>query len=229
MKQLFAVALILGASMGASAEPLNYDVVNLQADARTEVANDLLTATLFIETSNANAATLAAEVNRTLNQGVRLVHEFPGVKIESGAQSTWPIYDVKNKLTGWRTRAELRVESKDFEAASRAIAKITGSMQLAGIGFVPSPDTITATENRLIDAALKAFRTRADIITKSMGARTWKSVNLNINTGGGGPMPMPKYRAASMAMAVDAVPAQELAAGNSEITVSVNGAIQLQP
>lgn len=229
MKRLLAVALILGTSLGASAEPLNYDVVNLQADARTEVANDLLTATLFIETSNANAATLAADVNHTLNQGVRLVHEFPGVKIESGAQSTWPIYDAKNKLTGWRTRAELRVESKDFDAASRAIAKISGSMQLAGISFVPSPDTITATENRLIDAALKAFRTRADIITKSMGARTWKSVNLNINTGGGGPMPMPKYRTAPMAMAVDAVPAQEVAAGNSEITLSVNGTIQLQP
>lgn len=229
MKKLLAVALVLGASMGASAEPLNYDVINLQADARAEVANDLLTATLFIETSNANAATLAADVNHALNQGIRLVHEFPGVKIESGAQSTWPTYDVKNKLTGWRTRAELRVEGKDFDAASRAIAKITGSMQLAGISFVPSPETITATENRLIDAALKAFRTRADIISKSMGARTWKSVNLNINTGGDGPMLMPKYRAAPMAMAVDAVPAQELAAGNSEITVSVNGMIQLQP
>ncbi len=228
MKRLLAVALILGASMGASAEPLNYDVVNLQADARTEVANDLLTATLFIEATNTDAAKLAADVNRTLNQGVRLVHEFPGVKIESGTQSTWPIYDAKNRLAGWRTRAELRVESRDFDAASRAIAKITGSMQLAGISFVPSPDTITATENRLIDAALKAFRTRADIIAKSMGARTWKSVNLNINTGGG-PMPMSKYRTATMAMSVEAVPAPEVAAGNSEITVLANGTIQLQP
>ncbi len=228
MKRLLAVALILGAGMGASAEPLNYDVVNLQADARTEVANDLLTATLFIEETNTDAAKLAADVNRTLNQGVRLVHEFPGVKIESGAQSTWPIYDAKNRLAGWRTRAELRVESKDFDAASRAIAKITSSMQLAGISFVPSPDTITATENRLIDAALKAFRTRADIIAKSMGTRTWKSVNLNINTGGGS-MPMSKYRTATMAMSVETVPAQEVAAGNSEITVSVNGTIQLQP
>lgn len=221
------VAALLALPAPLLAEPLNYDVVNLDADARAEVPNDLLVATLFVEKTHADAAKLAAEVNRTLNQGVRLVHEFPGVKIETGAQSTWPVYDAKNRLTGWRTRAELRVESKDFDAASRAIAKMEGSMQLAGMTFVLSPDTADATENRLIDVALKNFRARADIVARSMGARTWRVVNVNINAGNSQP-PMPMVR--TMAMKADAeIAPQEVAGGDSEITVHVNGSIQLQP
>lgn len=222
---LAASTLVLAGN--ALAEPLNYDVVNLDASARAEVANDLLMATLFVEKTNNDASKLAAEVNRTLNQAVRLVHEFPGVKIETGAQSTWPVYDAKNRLTGWRTRAEVRVESKDFDAASRAIAKMEGNLQLSGIHFVLAPDTATATENRLIDAALKAFDGRADIVAKSMGARAWRAVNININAGNNRP-PMPLMRA--MAMKADAaeVAPQEFAGGDSEIVVNVNGAIQLQ-
>lgn len=229
MKCLLAVVLLSAVPLAATAEPLNYDVVNLDANAQSEVANDLLMATFFVEQTNADATKLAGDVNRTLNQAVRLVHEFPGVKIETGSQSTWPIYDAKNRLTGWRTRAELRVESKDFDAAARAIAKIENSMQLGGMNFVLSPDTADATENRLIDTALKAFRTRADIVAKSMGAKSWRAVNLNISTGGMRP-PMPVYREAKMAMAMaDAVPAQEVAGGSSDISVSVNGTIQLLP
>lgn len=223
---LFA-ATALACAGAAFAEPLNYDVVNLDASARAEVANDLLMATLFVEKTNNDASKLAAEVNRTLNQAVRLVHDFPGVKIETGAQSTWPVYDAKNRLTGWRTRAELRVESKDFDAASRAIAKMESSLQLSGIQFVLAPDTATATENRLIDTALKAFDARADIVAKAMGARGWRAVNININAGNNRP-PMPVMRA--MAMKADAaeVAPQEFAGGDSEIVVNVNGAIQLQ-
>lgn len=227
---LLALAVVAGAGIARADERgPDYDMISLQADARAEVPNDLLVATLFVEMTMGDATRLAAEVNKTLNNGVRLVHEFPGVKIESGQQSTWPVYDAKgNKLTGWRTRAELRVESKDFDAASRAIAKMQGAMQMAGMTFVLSPDTADATNNRLIDAALKAFRARADIVAKSLGATGWRTVNLNIGTDGGRP-PVPMYRMAPQAAAMaDAVPPQETAGGTSDITVTVNGTIQLQ-
>lgn len=228
MKTLLAASLLCMAAAGARAEPLNYEVIGLQADAHTEVPNDLLTATLFVEQTHADATKLAAEINKTLNQGVRLVHDFPGVKIEAGAQSTWPVYDAKNRLTGWRTRAELRVESKDFDAASKAIAKIQGSMQLGTMSFVLSPDTADATENKLVDGAIKAFRARADIVARAMGAKGWRTVNMHINTGRP-PAPMPLMRAAPMAMSADAVPPQEMVGGDTEISVSVSGQIQLQP
>ncbi|MFZ5723842.1 MAG: SIMPL domain-containing protein [Pseudomonadota bacterium] len=226
---LLVLALATGiGSARADERGLDYDLVSLQAEARNEVPNDLLVANLFVEMTMNDATKLAAEINRIINAGVRLVHDFPGVKIESGQQSTWPVYDAKNKLTGWRTRAELRVESKDFDAASRAIAKMQGSMQLAGMNFVLSPDTADNTNNRLIDSALKAFRTRADIVAKSLGAAGWRPVNLNIGTGSVQP-PMPVYSMRAKEMyAADAVAPQEVAGGSTDIVVNVNGTIQLQ-
>lgn len=234
-KPLLALLVLVLAAAGSSTvrahedHDLDYDLINLQAEARSEVPNDLLVATLFLEMTMSDATKLAAEVNKTLNSGVRLVHDFPGVKIESGQQSTWPVYDAKDKLTGWRTRAELRVESKDFDAASRAIAKMQTNMKLGGMTFVLSPDTADAINNRLVDSALKAFRTRADIVAKSLGASGWRTVNLNIGTAGSQPpMPMVRMNMKMEAYAADAVAPQETAGGTSNLTVNVGGTIQLQ-
>lgn len=231
MKNILLCALLalplLAPAAGAEERGLDYDLINLQADARAEAPNDLLVASLYVEMTHADATRLATEINKALNAGVRLVHEFPGVKIESGQQSTWPVYDGKNKLTGWRTRAELRVESKDFDAAAKAIAKMQGTMQMGNLGFVLSPDTADLIENRLIDDALKAFRTRADIVAKAMGAKGWRPVNLNVGTGGRQP-PMPMYRMEAKVMAMaDAVPEQDMAGGNTTLTVTINGSVQL--
>lgn len=223
---LLALACLAGIARADERGP-DYDMVSLQADARAEVPNDLLVATLFVEMTMNDATKLAGAVNRTLNDGVRLVHEYPGVRIESGQQSTWPVYDAKNKLSGWRTRAELRVESKDLDAAARVIARLQSTMQMGNMAFVLSPDTATATNNRLIDSALKAFSTRADIVAKSLGARSWRMVDVNIGTDGGHP-PMPVYRMAAKAMlAEDGVEPQDISGGSSNIVVNVNGRIQL--
>lgn len=223
---LLALACLAGIARADDRGP-DYDMVSLQADARAEVPNDLLVANLFVEMTMNDATKLAGAVNRTLNDGVRLVHDYPGVKIESGQQSTWPVYDAKNKLTGWRTRAELRVESKDLDAAARVIARLQSTMQMGNMTFVLSPDTATATNNRLIDSALKAFSTRADIVAKSLGARSWRMVEVNIGTDAGHP-PVPVYRMAAKTMlAEDGVEPQDVAGGTSNIVVNVNGRIQL--
>lgn len=233
MKHFLALMLALACMAAGLAHAddashgLDYDMISLQADARAEVPNDLLVATLFVEKTMSDATKLAGEVNRTLNDGVRLVHEFPKVKIESGQQSTWPVYDPKtSKLTGWRTRAELRVESKDLDAAAKVIARLQATLQMGNLNFVLAPETATATSNRLIDSALKAFSTRADIIARSMGARGWRTVNLNVDTQGGQPQPMP-YRAKATLMAADGIAPQDVAGGTSDIVVNVSGSIQL--
>ncbi len=203
----------------------DYDMINLQAEARAEVPNDLLVATLYVEKTMADATQLAGDVNRALNDGVRLVHTFPSVKIESGPQTTWPIYDAKNKLSGWRTRAELRVESKDLDASAKVIAKLQSTLQMGSLSFELSPDTADATNNRLIDSAMKAFSARADIVAKSLGARGWRAVNLNVGTDSARPMPRPMM--AAKTMMAEAAPAQDVVGGSSNITVSISGTIQL--
>lgn len=226
-----ALAALVLATPAPAAEAPRYNQVNLSAEARQEVANDLMLATLFVELSDKDPTRLAAAVNRKLGEGVKLVHEYPRVKITTGSQSTWPLYDKRNAGDGWRTRAELRVESTDFEAAAKVIAQLQGNgMQMQGINFVVAPATADKAQDALIEEAIKAFNSRAAIAAKALGMRSWQVVNMNIATGQGGGRPMPVYamKAAAMEMG-DAVPAQEMSGGDTEIRVDVNGTVELVP
>lgn len=217
------------ATTAARAEPPVYDVINLQADARSTVTNDLMQATLFVEMDNKDPVALSADITRTLNQAMKAAQAIRDVKVATGAQSSWPIYDQKNRVIAWRSRAELRLESRDFDAAARAIAQMQNGMQLGNVAFALAPETADASENALIEKALTAFRARADIMAKGLGAKGWRVMNLNVGSGRDMP-PMPYVRAMPMkAMADEAMPVQEVQGGDSQITVNVNGSIQLLP
>ena len=56
MKRLLLVSTLLAATV--QAEPLNYNVISLDAEARREVANDLMRANLFAEFNDADPARL---------------------------------------------------------------------------------------------------------------------------------------------------------------------------
>ena len=63
------------------------------------------------------------------------------MKIETGAQSTYPIYDNDNrKLKEWRGRAQIRLESKDFKATSQLIAELQQHFQTQSINFKVSDE-----------------------------------------------------------------------------------------
>jgi hypothetical protein len=65
---LAASLALAGAALAADPAP-RYDAIEMQADAQREVANDTLSASLFVELNDANPATLAPD----LEGGVSLV------------------------------------------------------------------------------------------------------------------------------------------------------------
>lgn len=82
---------------------LHYNIVNVQAEASRQVSNDEMHATLYIEKSNKQPAELSNQINQLMNQALATSRKYPQVKVETGAQSTYPIYDNdSNKLKEWR-------------------------------------------------------------------------------------------------------------------------------
>jgi predicted secreted protein len=64
-----------------------------------------------------------------MNQAA-ISRKYPQVKVETGAQSTYPIYDNdNNKLKEWRI-AEIQIESKDFKAASQLLVNYNKTFRL---------------------------------------------------------------------------------------------------
>lgn len=227
LKWMFgALALLLAGSALAGDPAPRYNTVELQAEAQRELANDSVSASLYVELNEANPAALAAALNKAANEALRAAREYPAVHARSGNNQTYPVYAKGNVLQGWRGRAEIRLESKDFEAASRLIGKLQSGMQLANTALSVSPEARRQAENELIAQAIAAFKLRADIVRRALGGRSYKIERLNVSTGYSAPPPRFAVARALAAGAPEVAP-PNLEGGVSMVTVTVGGAIEV--
>ena len=211
--------------LAAETTPVRYNTVTLQAEVQREVPNDLLNATLYVEVNDASAAAVANIVNKRVNEALRVAKEYKGVRVRSGNNQAYPVYSRTNQLQGWRGRAEIRIESRDFEVASNLIGKLQSGMQLANLNFSVSPESRRSAEDELAVEVIAAFRARADILAKALGGRGYKLQNVAVANGYHAPQP--RFAMARAAAAVPEVAAPNLEAGVSRITVTANGAIEV--
>ena len=234
MRLLSLAATLLAAGAASTAfaqqnESLNYNIVNIQAEATREVSNDQMHAVLYIEKSHKQPAELASQINQLMSQAIATARKYPQVKVETGSQTTYPIYDNDSrKLKEWRARAEIQLESKDFKAASQLISELQQSFQTQSINFTVSDEQRKKVENELMIEASKNFQQRAQAITQAWNKTQYNLVSLNLNTSNYFPQPMMRGGMAKFAVAESAVADQDMAAGESKITVSANGSIQFK-
>lgn len=226
---MLAAALLMAAT-GLPAEPINYQQASLGAEARRDIDNDLMTATLFVEQSDKDPAKLADLINRRINAALHLGKNFNSVKLRTAGRSTYPLYNQKNQAEGWRSRAELELESRDFAAASQLIGQLQATLQLSGVGFSVAADTRDKAQDELITEAIAGFRRRADIIAQGFGLKSWKTVQVSIGANDvNPPMPMYKTAMASFGARQEDVTTPDLSAGSSQISVSVTGTVEMLP
>lgn len=226
-------ASFLVAAPAFAADPVHYNVVNIQASAEREVANDLMTATLYIEQTDPNPQAVANAVNRALTEALRIARDYPAVKVRSGNNQTYPVYGSgsgsgsissrANQLQGWRGRGDIRLETRDFGAGAALIAKLQASLQLGGIAFGVAPETRKKAEDELIAEAIAAFKGRAELVKAAMGAKSYKIQQINLNSGYSGP-PVPRMMA--MAKSADFTP-PPTEGGTSVVNVQAGGAIEM--
>lgn len=216
-------------SHAAPTEQLNYNVINLSAEANREISNDEMHAALYIEKSNKQPAQLAAEINQLMSSAVALAKKYSAVKLETGSQSTYPIYDNDNrKLKEWRGRAQVRLESKDFKAASQLIAELQQNFQTESIEFTVSDEKRKKVENELMIEASKNFQQRAQSLAQAWSKSGYQLINLNMNTNNYSHQPVARMAMMKSAAPEMAMPQQDMAAGESQMTITANGSIQLK-
>lgn len=214
---LLALALSATAQAGA--------LVDLSAEASRPAANDMVRASIYSEASGSNPADLARQVNGNIAEALKLIREKKGVTVKTGSQSTYPIYTQSRKIDGWRMRSELLIESKDFGMVSDLLGRLQ-QMRLAvgDITQLPAPETRRQAEDEAMREAIRAFQNRAGVVGEQLG-KTWQIKQMHINQGGGSPVPLMRGARAAM-MAAEAAPAP-IEAGESTITTSVSGQIEL--
>ena len=204
-----------------------FNTVDLQAEAQREVVNDLMNAVVYVEMTDTDSTRLANALNRSINEGIAAAKGASGVRVRTGGVQTFPVYDRAQRQTGWRGRAEIRIESKDFPAASALIAKLQSSMQVGGVGFSVSPELRRQTQDELMAEAIAAFRARADIARIALDGRRYKIRRISVNPGGA-PGPRPQFALARAAVSQEAVAIPQFEGGTSQISVAVNGSVEVE-
>ena len=146
------------------------------------------------------------------------------MKAQSAGYQTYPVYD-KNRVSRWRVRQELRLESGDFAAATELVGKLQATLVVTGLNLSVSNEARRKAENALIPEALASFDERARVVRDAMKAKGHRMRDLQLSTGGAPPRPM-----LSMArqMSSESVAQPAIEPGSTRILVTVSGTVQLQ-
>jgi predicted secreted protein len=223
---LISVQLLLASScIYADTQSTTYDQINLSAQATIEVENDTLIATLYAQQEGGDLASLTNRVNQQISSALQLTKETDGIKVQTMGYQTSPVYQ-QQRLTGWRVKQSLRLESRQSQALSQLLSQLQASLALESISYAVSNKRQKEVEEQLIGDAIGEFQRRAQLVTRQLGRKTYRLVEMSINTQRQPIRPM-RMRAAMMAVE-SAVSAPSLEAGSQSLAVTINGRIELQ-
>ncbi|MBU9690604.1 SIMPL domain-containing protein [Burkholderia multivorans] len=228
------VALTL-ASPAAHAQAMNphfpepAGVLSLSSQASADVPQDIIHITLFYEQQAKDPGSLTSALNQRADAALAQAKGVSGVSAHTGAFSVYPSTDRDGKISAWRGRTEVVLESRDFAAASKLAGQLSNLMQVANVEFSLSPEAQRAAEQKLTTEAIKSFRARADEAAKAFGYSSYTIRDVNVGSGRN-VQPYPRM----MAMAAAPMDSAKMSApiavegGKATVSVTVNGSVQMK-
>ncbi|WP_404991734.1 SIMPL domain-containing protein [Cupriavidus pauculus] len=228
MKKFLAASLLgtTAAIAGAQTVPAPSGVLSLSAQAVTEVPTDVVQLTLAAEQEGAEPSAISNALSSRTQAALAQAKRTAGVEAQSGGFTIHPNTDRNGKISTWRGRSEIILKSKDFGAVSKLAGELANQMQVQNIAFSLSREARLAAEKKLADQAVAAFRDKAQASTALFGFSSYTIREVSINESGGMVPPMPRMYAAK-AMAADAGAPIPVEGGKTQVTVSVNGSVQM--
>ena len=203
-------------------------VLSLNAQASSEVPQDVVDITLFYEQEASDPSALTSALNQRADTALRQAKGVSGVTARTGSFSIYPSTDRDGRISAWRGRTEVVLESHDFTAASKLAGQMASNMQVGNVQFSLSPEAQRAAEQKLAGEAIASFRQQASAGAQAFGYSGYSIREVNI--GQNGVMPRPLMMMSARAMGADAKAAAPLPleAGTSTVTVTVNGSVQMK-
>ncbi|MDX5445186.1 MAG: SIMPL domain-containing protein [Zoogloeaceae bacterium] len=218
------LAALLALSAPAIAEPAKATTIDLSAEAGSKAENDLGRAQLYFEASDKNAQALAGKVNRAIADALETAKPFTSVMTSTAGSTTYPIHDREgNRIEGWRMRSTIELESRDMAALSALIGQLQQTLLISSVNMQPAPETRAKATNVAAVDAIRAFEERAEVLANALGKR-YRIRHLSVQHAGSPPA-YPMMRASAMSLAKDE--SAPLQGGQSEITVTVSGTVEL--
>src|SRR5512139_2681217 len=178
----FALVLILPASLIFAAEDCKPKgtLIDLSVAAAKPALNDLGRATIYVEASGGNPAELAKRVNTAIAAALETAKTYDKVKTRSGNTHTYPNYSKEGRISGWRIRSELLLESRAMMDLSELLGKLQeGGLVIGQIVLLPAPETEKKAEDEATLEAIAAFEAKAKLIADAL-KKTYRIRQMNI-------------------------------------------------
>ena len=233
---LLAVAAVSGtvAAQGAPQLPPQLfmppqNVLQLSASATQDVPQDLMSVTLSVQRDGSDAAALQSQLKQVLEAALTEARKAvrPGqLEVRTGSFALYPRYAPKGGVNGWQGRAELVLEGRDMPAISQLSGRISG-MVVSGVGYGLARETREKVEAEVAAQAITRFKARAEGYARQFGFGGYGIREVTVGQADGAIVlqAAPRMRAmAANAVADEPLPVE---AGKANVTVSVNGSIQM--
>jgi len=220
------LASVVFSATAAAETAVAEDQVSFQVEVGREVGNDRMLAILNATAEEKKPADLADRINSTMAWALDQTRANKQVTLRSGSYQTYPVYGDNRKIVRWRGRQELQLESQDVDQLSQLVGTLQSQLQMQSMQFSVSHDRRQQVENELIEQALEAYQARAEIVRKSLGAKTYKLLDINIHSAGRSPV-IPMRAEAVSTMSRSSVSKPALEQGTSRVDVQVSGKIRL--
>ncbi|TDR73557.1 SIMPL domain-containing protein [Paludibacterium purpuratum] len=227
MHALIGGTLLLAAALPATAEEAATQL-ELTASSQREVANDQLDATLYVQETQSQPATLADSLNRKSAAAMAVARGYSAVQATSGAYSSWPLYDKNNQIKGWQGRAEIHLRSRDFVQGAQLVAKLQQSMLLGNVDFSVSDQMRKTVEQQMLPEAISQLQATAKIAAGALGKTSVSVRELSIGNGGNGPRPLMAMMAKRGIASTESVAAPDWQAGTTMLQLQVSGKLDLK-
>ncbi len=217
--------LVLCPVAWADERPLTYDRISLSAVASAEVENDILIAVLYSQREGSDTNKLTNEVNRHIRWAVDRAKQAADITVQTLDYNTNPVYR-DGKLSAWRVRQSIRLESNDAAKLSTLIGELQERLAVQSITPDVSPASRRRAEDKLIAEAIRAFSARAALVTGELDRDEYRLVRMDVSTSDSPVRPLPMRSRAMVMEAAAAPPALE--PGTRKVQVTVTGTIELQ-
>lgn len=222
---LYSASVVFSATAAAETAVAE-DQVSFQVEVGRDVGNDRMLAILNATAEEKKPADLADKINSTMAWALDQARANKQVTLRSGSYQTYPVYGENRKIVRWRGRQELQLESQDVDQLSQLVGTLQSQLQMQSLQFSVSHNRRQQVENELIEQALEAYQARAEIVRKSLGAKSYKLLDINIHSAGRSPV-IPMRAEAVSTLSRSSVSKPALEQGTSRVDVQVSGKIRL--
>ncbi len=203
---------------------ISYNLVHLSEQVEQVIDNDLLVVTMNSVAEAKSGHDAARIVNRDMAWALKQCHKFNDVKSRTMNYQTRPRYS-KKAIIGWYAEQQLLLESEQSDMLASLVGTLQQKLKVISMHFTVTPAKKKDALDKLTTEGLRAFRAKALLIVKAVGARDYRLVDLTVGDEN-------QYRPYDRAFASGAVSYSKGAnpavqAGESKLTVRISGTIQL--